>query len=82
LNADLCEGFGVWRLGDDEAMLRLVTGGNIACGFHAGDPAGLARTCRAGAAQGVESVRKWAIAISPVSGAAISMSPRRISLPT
>ena len=38
LNADLGEGFGVWRMGDDAAMLRLVTSANIACGFHAGDP--------------------------------------------
>ena len=53
LNADLGEGFGVWRLGDDEDMLRLVTSANIACGFHAGDPAGLARTCRAAAARDV-----------------------------
>jgi UPF0271 protein len=53
LNADLGEGFGVWRLGDDEAMLDLVTSANIACGFHAGDPAGLARACRAAAARGV-----------------------------
>ena len=44
LNADLGEGFGAWRLGDDEDMLQLVTSANIACGFHAGDPAGLART--------------------------------------
>ena len=41
LNADLGEGFGVWRLGDDDAMLGIVTSANIACGFHAGDPAGL-----------------------------------------
>ncbi len=53
LNADLGEGFGVWRLGDDEAMLRVVTSANVACGFHAGDPAGLARTCRAAAERGV-----------------------------
>lgn len=53
LNADLGEGFGVWRLGDDDAMLDVVTSANIACGFHAGDPAGLARTCRAAAARGV-----------------------------
>jgi UPF0271 protein len=53
LNADLGEGFGVWRLGDDQAMLRLVTSANIACGFHAGDPVGLARTCRAAAEEGV-----------------------------
>jgi len=53
LNADLGEGFGVWRLGDDDAMLRLVTSANVACGFHAGDPAGLARTCRLAAEHGV-----------------------------
>ena len=53
LNADLGEGFGVWRLGDDEEMLQLVTSANVACGFHAGDPAGLLRTCRAAAAGGV-----------------------------
>jgi UPF0271 protein len=53
LNADLGEGFGVWRLGDDDEMLRLVTSANVACGFHAGDPAGLARVCRAAAEAGV-----------------------------
>ncbi|WP_237569762.1 LamB/YcsF family protein [Mycolicibacterium lacusdiani] len=53
LNADLGEGFGPWRLGDDEAMLEVVTSANVACGFHAGDPAGLLRTCRAAAARGV-----------------------------
>ncbi|HZU50051.1 MAG TPA: 5-oxoprolinase subunit PxpA [Mycobacterium sp.] len=53
LNADLGEGFGVWRLGDDDAMLSIVTSANIACGFHAGDPAGLLRVCRAAADRGV-----------------------------
>lgn len=53
LNADLGEGFGVWRLGNDDAMLDVVTSANVACGFHAGDPAGLARTCRAAAERGV-----------------------------
>ncbi|GLE55221.1 hypothetical protein NJBCHELONAE_05320 [Mycobacteroides chelonae] len=53
LNADLGEGFGVWRLGDDEAMLDVVTSANLACGFHAGDPATLHRTCRAAAARGI-----------------------------
>ena len=43
LNADLGEGFGVWRMGDDAAMLRVVTSANIACGFHAGDPDIMAR---------------------------------------
>lgn len=53
LNADLAEGFGVWELGDDAAMLDLVTSANLACGFHAGNPVGLARTCRAAAQRGV-----------------------------
>ena len=44
LNADLGEGFGVWRMGDDAAMLRIVTSANIACGFHAGDPEIMARS--------------------------------------
>jgi len=53
LNADLGEGFGVWRLGDDDAMLAIVTSANVACGFHAGDPAGLLRVCRLAAERGV-----------------------------
>lgn len=53
LNADLAEGFGVWELGDDEAMLDIVTSANLACGFHAGNPVGLARICRAAARRGV-----------------------------
>ncbi|WP_445163288.1 LamB/YcsF family protein [Mycobacterium sp. Dal123C01] len=53
LNSDLGEGFGVWRLGDDDAMLRIVTSANVACGFHAGDPAGLLRVCRSAAERGV-----------------------------
>lgn len=53
LNADLGEGFGIWRLGDDDAMLGLVTSANVACGFHAGDPANLAKTCSAAATNGV-----------------------------
>lgn len=53
LNADLAEGFGIWELGDDDAMLDIVTSANLACGFHAGNPVGLARTCRAAAARNV-----------------------------
>lgn len=53
LNADLGEGFGVWRLGDDDAMLAIVTSANVACGFHAGDPAGLLRVCRSATERGV-----------------------------
>jgi len=53
LNADLGESFGSWRLGDDEAMLDIVTSANVACGFHAGDPLTLQRTCALAAARGV-----------------------------
>ena len=53
LNADLAEGFGIWTLGDDDALLDIVTSANLACGFHAGNPVGLARACRAAAARGV-----------------------------
>ncbi len=44
LNADLGEGFGQWRMGDDDAMLDIVTSANVACGFHAGDPDIMAKT--------------------------------------
>ena len=53
LNADLGESFGVWTLGDDDAMLDVVTSANVACGFHAGDPATLRRVCQAAAERGV-----------------------------
>jgi UPF0271 protein len=53
LNADLGESFGRWVLGDDEAMLGLVTSANVACGFHAGDPATLLATVGAAAERGV-----------------------------
>jgi UPF0271 protein len=44
LNCDLGEGYGDWRMGDDAAMLRIVTTVNVACGFHAGDPQIMAET--------------------------------------
>jgi 5-oxoprolinase (ATP-hydrolysing) subunit A len=53
LNADLGESFGTWVLGDDEAMLDVVTSANVACGFHAGDPVTLRRTVAAAAERGV-----------------------------
>ena len=53
LNADLGEGFGRWRLGDDDALLDIVTSANVACGFHAGDPATMHRICRAALTRGV-----------------------------
>ena len=44
LNSDLGEGFGPWTMGDDAAMLDIVSTANIACGFHAGDPETIRRT--------------------------------------
>ncbi len=53
LNSDLGEGYGPWPMGDDAAMLDIVSSANIACGFHAGDPAGLLAVLRQAAARGV-----------------------------
>lgn len=53
LNSDLGESFGRWVLGDDATMVELVTSANVACGFHAGDPSTLRRTCELAAAAGV-----------------------------
>ena len=53
INSDLGESFGAWSMGDDAAMLDIVTSANVACGFHAGDPAGILRTVKAAAAKNV-----------------------------
>lgn len=53
LNSDLGESFGTWTLGDDEAMLDLVSSANVACGYHAGDPSTLRRVCQAAADRNV-----------------------------
>ncbi|GIH13296.1 LamB/YcsF family protein [Rugosimonospora africana] len=53
LNADLGEGFGIWRLGEDDALLGVLTSANVACGFHAGDPSTMRRVCLAAAERGV-----------------------------
>ncbi|WP_338919579.1 5-oxoprolinase subunit PxpA [Pseudomonas silesiensis] len=53
INSDLGESFGAWSMGDDAAMLDVVTSANVACGFHAGDPAGILRTLKAAAAKNV-----------------------------
>jgi len=54
LNADLGEGYGPWRMGEDEALLELLSSANVACGFHAGDPAIMDRTVRLALARGVD----------------------------
>jgi UPF0271 protein len=53
LNSDLGEGFGIWTLGDDDALLDVITSANIACGFHAGDPNILRRVCEVAVSRGV-----------------------------
>jgi UPF0271 protein len=53
LNSDLGEGFGIWRMGEDEALLGLVSSASIACGFHAGDPTTMQATVAAAVRHGV-----------------------------
>jgi len=53
LNCDCGESFGAYRLGDDAAILPLITSANIACGFHAGDPSVMRHTLRLAAQVGV-----------------------------
>jgi UPF0271 protein len=52
--ADLGESYGNYTIGDDDALLGLVTASNIACGFHAGDPRVMDRTVRECVARGIE----------------------------
>ena len=53
LNSDLGESFGAWTMGDDAAMLDIVSSANVACGFHAGDAAGILSTLKAAKARNV-----------------------------
>jgi 5-oxoprolinase (ATP-hydrolysing) subunit A len=53
LNSDLGEGFGIWKLGDDDALLDVITSANVACGFHAGDPNIMRRVCEAAVSRSV-----------------------------
>lgn len=53
LNADLGEGYGPWTMGDDAAMMQVISSANIACGAHAGDPQVMARTMASAQKHGV-----------------------------
>lgn len=53
LNCDLGESFGAWRMGDDAAILPLISSANIACGFHAGDPQIMAHTVALAMSHGI-----------------------------
>jgi 5-oxoprolinase (ATP-hydrolysing) subunit A len=54
LNADLAEGYGDWRMGDDEALIEVLSSANLACGFHAGDPTIMQRTIGRARDRGVD----------------------------
>ncbi|PZF82632.1 LamB/YcsF family protein [Jiangella anatolica] len=53
LNCDLGEGFGAWSMGDDAALLAVVSSANVACGFHGGDPTIMRGVCEMAAARGI-----------------------------
>lgn len=53
LNSDLGEGHGSWDMGDDDALLEIVTSANVACGFHAGDPSIMRRVSAHASSSGV-----------------------------
>ncbi|MCQ9616712.1 LamB/YcsF family protein [Paenalcaligenes niemegkensis] len=53
LNCDLGESYGAWTMGNDEAVLPLITSANIACGYHAGDPGVMRRTVASAIRHGV-----------------------------
>ncbi|KAA2212972.1 LamB/YcsF family protein [Teichococcus oryzae] len=53
LNSDMGESFGAYRIGDDDAMLSIITSANVACGFHGGDPEVMAHAYRVAKANGV-----------------------------
>jgi len=54
LNSDLGEGFGPWRMGDDSALMDVISSANIACGYHAGDPVIMDRTVRLARQRGID----------------------------
>jgi len=54
LNADIGEGFGCYKMGDDEALMEIISSANIACGFHAGDPVIMDRTIRLAVRRGID----------------------------
>lgn len=54
LNADMGEGFGPWTMGEDSALMEVISSANVACGFHAGDPLIMDTTVRATLAGGID----------------------------
>lgn len=54
LNADMGEGFGPYRMGEDEALMEIISSANVACGYHAGDPVIMNKTVRLALAHRVD----------------------------
>jgi UPF0271 protein len=54
INCDLGEGFGPYRMGDDAALMRVISSANVACGFHAGDPLIMVETVARAQTHGVD----------------------------
>jgi UPF0271 protein len=54
MNSDMGEGFGPYRIGDDDALMEVISSANIACGFHAGDPVIMDKSCRTATARGIQ----------------------------
>ncbi len=53
LNCDMGESYGAWKMGADEAVMPFISSANIACGFHAGDPATIRKTVKLAVQHGV-----------------------------
>ena len=79
LNSDLGEGYGPWRMGDDAAMLDIVTSANVACGGHAGDPETMFETLVSPASETSSSAPIRVIRIAKVSDAGDCLAVRRKS---
>ncbi|MDA7425438.1 LamB/YcsF family protein [Thalassococcus lentus] len=75
LNADMGESFGDWVMGQDDALLEVVTSANVACGFHAGDPDVMASTMALAVQNGV------GIGAHPGFGDLQGFGRRRMDLP-
>lgn len=77
LNSDLGESYGAWGMGDDAAMLSIVSSANVACGFHAGDPLGILKTVRAATERAFRSGPMSPIPIASASAGVTWMSLAR-----
>ncbi|OTA53225.1 LamB/YcsF [Hypoxylon sp. EC38] len=53
INCDMGEGYGRWKMGPDEELMKYIDVANVACGFHAGDPSIMVRTVRLAREHGI-----------------------------